>query len=212
VKEGGNEWVTLSRRLVLIASEIVDDGRGLGAKTHLAGIVSVSLKVSPELIIFLGHSIGRQRLDEEESDSGREKRQATSDPERSSVSTDRVRTTERLDDGWESPSSDERSDFSQSSGDTVVLSTDGGRSALGSQETEVISWSEFSEGKEDSVDDGKGGDVFGQSDIETAHDESDDGLTDQTEDHGVFGSKRVDDECTGKGTGEVESAVRGCGK
>jgi len=201
-----------SRDLVLIASEILSDGRGLGAKTHLAGIVSVSLEVSPELIILLGHSIGRQRLDEKESDSGRENRQAASDPERSGVSTNGILTTERLDDRRESPSSNERSDFSDSSSDAVVLSTDSGRSGLGCQETEVVSWTDLSEGKEDPVDDGEGGNVFGQSDVETAHDESDDGLTDQTENHGVFRSESVDDECTDKGSGEIESAVRGRGK
>ena len=202
----------LSRDLVLIASEVLSDGRGLGAKTHLAGIVSVGLEVSPELVILLGHPIGCQRLDEKEGYSGREKRQTASDPERSGVSTNRIRTTERLDDRWESPSSDERSDLSDSSGDAVVLSTDGGRSGLGCQETEIVSWSDFSEGKEDSVDDGEGGNVFGQSGVETTHDESDDGLTDQTENHGVLRSEGVDDECTGKGSGEVESAVRGHGK
>jgi len=184
----------LSRDLVLIAYEIFSDGSGLGVETHLAGIVSVSLKVSPELLIFLDHSVSRQRLDEKESDSGREKRQAASDPERSSVSTNRVRTTESLDDRRESPSPNERSDLSNSSGNAVVLSTDGGRPALGCQETEVVSWPDLSEGKEDSVDDCEGGHVFGKFGIETAHDESDDGLSDQTEDHAVFGSEIVDDE------------------
>ena len=202
----------LGRDLVLIASEIVGDGSGLGVNTHLAGIVSVSLKVSPEFFILLDHPVSCQRLDEKESNSSREKRQAASDPERSSVSTNRVLTTESLDDGRESPGSNERSDLSDSGGNAVVLSTDGGRPALGCQETEVVSWSELSEGKEDSVDDGKGGHVFGQFVIETAHDESDDSLGDQPEDHGVFGSEIVDDECAANCSGEVESAVQGRGK
>ena len=202
----------LSRDLAVIATEIINDGRGLRTETHLAGVVSVRLKVSPELIILLDHSISRQRLDEKENDGSGEKGQAASDPERPSVSTNRVRATESLDDRRESPSSSERSNLSDSSGDTVVLPTDGGRSTLGCQDNEVVSRPELSKGKEDSVDDGEGGDVFGQFSIETAHDESDDGLSDQAEDHGVLGSERVDEERTNEGSGEVESAVQGCGK
>ena len=202
----------LSRDLAVIATEIVNDSRGLGAETHLAGVVSVRLKVSPELIILPGHPISRQRLDEKENDGSGEKGQAASDPERPSVSTSGVRATESLDDRRESPCSNERSNLSDSSGNAIVLSTDGGRSALGYQETEVVSWPELSEGKEDSVDDGEGGDVFGQFSIETAHDESDNGLSDQAEDHGVLGSERVDEERTNEGSWEVESAVQGRGK
>ena len=49
--------------------------------------------------------------------------------------------------------------------------------------------------------------MFGQLDVETAHNESDDGLSNQTKDHSVFGPERVDDKCADNGSGEVESAV-----
>ena len=197
----------LSGCLLVVASKIVNDGRGLGAETHLAGVIAIGLKISPELLILPGHPIGRQGLDEEESNCSRKQGQAAPDPERTSVSANGIGTAESLDDRRESPSSDECSDLSGSSGDAVVLAADGGRTTLGSQETQVVSRSELSEGKKDSVDDGEGGDVFGQFGIETAHDESNDRLGNQTEDHGVFWSKRVDDEGATDGSREVKGTI-----
>jgi hypothetical protein len=175
-KGGGSE--NLNRGLVLIASRIFNDGARLGAKTHLAGIVSVSFKVRPELDILFRHPISRQRLDKQQNNQSRQKRQPAPDPERPSVPARGGVAAESLDDGWEGPSAHERSNLPNSGGDAVVLPTHGGRSGLGRQETEVVSWPDFSEGEEDAVDDGEGGDVFGQFGVEAAHDESDDGLAD----------------------------------
>ena len=113
--------------------------------------------------------------------------------------------------GGNAPSPHVSSDLPDSSSDAVVLATDGGRSGLGCQETKVISRSDFSEGEEYSIDNGEGGDVFGELFIETAHDESDDGLADQTDDHGVFGTEGVDDKGTDDRSRNVESAIwRNC--
>lgn len=205
------KWI-LSGSPLLLASNIVNNNGSLRANAHLAGIITVSLKVSPKLVILLGHTIRRQRLDEQEGNQSRQYRQPTPDPERPGVSTDGCFTTKSLDDRRESPGPNKRSNLSDSRSDTVVLSTYGGRSGLGRQETKVISWPDFSEGKEDSVDDGEGGDVFGKFLVETAHDESDDCLTDQADDHGVFGTEGVDDEGTDDGSRDVESTICRSGK
>ena len=55
------------RSLLPITPGIINESRGLGAETHLAGIVSIGFKVNPELGILLSHSIGRQKPDEGES-------------------------------------------------------------------------------------------------------------------------------------------------
>jgi len=189
----------------MITSKVVNDGAGLGTKTHLAGIVTVSLEVSPELSILLSHPICRQRLDEKEGNQSRKNRQTASDPERTSVSTNGRLTTESLDDRWESPSANKGSDLSNSSSDTLVLTTHGGRTGLGCQETKVVSWSDFSKREENSVYDGEGADVFSQFGVETAHDKSDDCLAKQADDHGIFWSEGINNEGADKSSGEVES-------
>ena len=54
--------------------------------------------------------------------------------------------------------------------------------------------------------------MFGKFDVEAAHDESNDGLADQTEDHGVFRTEGVDDEGADNGSRDVKGAVWRRGK
>ena len=49
--------------------------------------------------------------------------------------------------------------------------------------------------------------MLGKFFVETAHDESDDGLADKADEHSVFGTERVDDEGTDDGSRDVESAI-----
>ena len=49
--------------------------------------------------------------------------------------------------------------------------------------------------------------LLGQFNVEAAHDESNDGLSDKTEDRGVFGSDGIDDERTEDGSKEIERAI-----
>ena len=55
-------WGVLIRSLLITARNIISGSGGLRGNSHLAGILPVSLNVSPSLLIPLNHLVHRQRL------------------------------------------------------------------------------------------------------------------------------------------------------
>lgn len=159
-------------------------------------------EVSAEVLVLLDHAVVRERTNEEEDDEGAENGEAAANPEGTSVALVSSRTAEVFDDWGEgcrrkailvyrsddgigekkrTPGTNESTNFSNGSSETVELTTDSGGASLGSQQTKAVTRAKFAKAEEDPVDDGECTDVVRKLDIEAAHDEADDGLAEQTE-------------------------------
>lgn len=90
------------------------------------------------------------------------------------------------------PSACEGTDLANRGGQAVILATSGSRCRLGGKETKAVTRAELTEAQKDSINHCEGTDVMLQLDVETAHDEADDGLQYQTEDLPVNQEPSVD--------------------
>lgn len=79
------------------------------------------------------------------------------------------------------PRPDEGADFADGSSETIELTADGSRASLSGQETEAVARTDFSKAEKHAINDGKRCHVLCQLDVEAAHDESHDGLTQEAE-------------------------------
>ena len=84
--------------------------------------------------------------------------------------------------GGHTPGADEGADLTPRGGEAVELAADGSRASLGGEQTKAVARTELTEAQEDTVHDGEGGEVVRELLVQTAHDEADDGLAEQTGD------------------------------
>lgn len=90
------------------------------------------------------------------------------------------------------PSACEGTDLANRGGQAVILATSGSRCRLGGKETKAVTRAELTKAQKDTINHCEGADVMLQLDVETTHDEADDGLQHQTEDLSVYQEPSVE--------------------
>ena len=128
--------------------------------SHLPCIPSILLKIRSEFDILCRDRILADIWQKEERQKGTENAKAATNKERILTASNTSGTAWGivLDDG-EEVGSDKSTNFSHGRGNRVVLATNGCGAGLGSDKADVVAWSRLSEGKEDTIDDDKAGNV-----------------------------------------------------
>lgn len=107
------------------------------------------------------HAVVRQRLNEEIRDERTKDRQPRSNPERPRIAPRGILASlrERRDHRGERPRPDKRANLAYRRGRPVELTAHSGRAGFRGEEPEAVAGAHLTEGEEDAVDDGEGGDV-----------------------------------------------------
>ena len=97
----------------------------------------------------------------------------------------------------------ESADLATGGSNGIVLSSNGGGTCLGGDKTDVVTWSSFTKGEEDAVDNDEASDVcIGiKQTIAASHDETNDALEENTNCEGVSRPNGVTEEGSANSTG-----------
>ncbi len=157
-----------------------------------ADIIPMVDQVLPESLILLCDSVLSNVRQEHQSDDSAEDAQSTANVEWVLALFDNV-VASCLDDVWEYVVPHKSSNFSACCCDAVIHPTNRCCRGLGSYKTNVVSWTDFAERKEDPVDDDKTADLRSLIKVlvDRSHDKSDDSLQQNPNNEAVLGADPV---------------------
>lgn len=117
--------------------------------THGRGIVAIFFEISSEALIFIGDGVLVNVGQEEEGQKGTEDAKGARDEERVLAFLDLSMGI--LDRDWQHIGAHKSSNLSRCRGIGVVLATNSGSTGLRGTQTDIVTWAELAEGKEDTV-------------------------------------------------------------
>ena len=177
-------------------------------EAQLACVPSIALEVPPKADVLGGDGVLPHIWQAEKGNCRRQYTQAPRNEKGILIPLHRIITTSILN-IRKDISTYEGSYLSEGCSDTVISSSNTCGARFGCKKADVVARTELTEGEEDAVHNGEGGDVFGNLRVDACHNETDDRLDKNTEDEGILWAQPVADKGAEDGTRDVEEVDDG---